>query len=116
MAVTSKGGAMSKRIELRTLLEKRRQAAETTRLETDLAAFFRWAWEIIEPETPLVWSWHYALLAEWLMLVSSGEFKRRYPEKSGLVICVPFRSAKSSFCTIAWPVWSGPNFPGGGFW
>ena len=58
-----------------------------------------------------MWCLHYDLLAKWLMMVSSGEFKRRYPEKSGLVICVPFRSAKSSFFTIAWPVWTWLKFP-----
>jgi predicted phage terminase large subunit-like protein len=92
-------------------LAERRVLAETTKLESDRAAFFKWAWTIIEPETPLVWSFHYDLLAEWLTMISSGEFKRRYPEKDGLVICVPFRSAKSSLVTIAWPVFTWLRFP-----
>ncbi len=91
--------------KLGKLLAERRALAETAKLVSDLAAFFRWAWEIIEPETPLVWSFHYEYLCEWLELVSSGQFKQRYPEKSGLIICVPFRSAKSSLVTICWPVW-----------
>ena len=93
------------RDKLAKRLADRRSLAETAKLESNLAVFFKWAWMIIEPETPLVWSFHYDLLSEWLELVSSGQFKQRYPEKSGLIICVPFRSAKSSLVTICWPVW-----------
>src|SRR5690348_8096774 len=35
----------------------------------DLQAFFRAAWEVLEPTKILHWSWHYAYLAEWLTLI-----------------------------------------------
>lgn len=59
-----------------------------------LAAFERQAWNVVEPDTPLVWSWHYDYLCEWLTLVSTGEFKKQYPDKLGLIINVPPRTGK----------------------
>src|SRR5947209_4453669 len=90
---------------LGALLEKRRKLREITELESNFSAFFRAAWEIIEPETPLIWSWHYDLLGEWLALISSGRFKQLYPDKLGIIFNVPPRTAKSSLITVAWPVW-----------
>jgi len=60
----------------------------------------RQAWNIVEPETGLVWRWHYEYLCEWLTRVSTGEFKEKYPEKLGLIINVPPRSGKSTFTTV----------------
>jgi predicted phage terminase large subunit-like protein len=71
----------------------------------DLQTFFRAAWEIIEPNTLLCWSWHYDYLCEWLTLISSKEFKRRFPEKLGVIVNVPPRSGKSTLCAI-WTVWA----------
>jgi predicted phage terminase large subunit-like protein len=88
----------------------RRRAIEL--LEKDFATFFREAWRVVEPDTPLIWSWHYDLIAEWLTMVTTGEFKRRYPEKLGLIFNVPPRSAKSTKITVAWPVWSWLPRPG----
>jgi hypothetical protein len=36
----------------------------------------------------------YKYLCEWLELISSGQFKKDYPEKLGLIINVPPRSGK----------------------
>ena len=44
---------------------------------------------MVEPDTPLAWGWHYEYLCEWLTMISSGEFKERYPEKLGSIINVP---------------------------
>jgi hypothetical protein len=90
---------------LAALLEQRAKLREVAELENNFAAFFRAAWEIIEPETPLVWSFHYDLISEWLMFISSGEFKRCHPDKLGLIINVPPRSSKTSQITVAWPSW-----------
>ena len=90
---------------LPALLEQRTKLRQVAELENNFAAFFRAAWDIIEPETPLVWSFHYDLISEWLMLISSGEFKRRYPDKLGLIINVPPRSSKTSQITCSWPAW-----------
>jgi predicted phage terminase large subunit-like protein len=91
-------------------LEQRKKLRENADLENNFAAFFRAAWPILEPKTPLVWSWIYDLLCEWLTLVSTGEFKKRYPDLLGLIINFPFRSGKSTLI-ICWLVWTWLRFP-----
>lgn len=82
------------------------ETAERDRLKNDFSFFVQEAWNVIEPKTKLHWSWHYDYLCEWLNFVSSGLFKQEYPEKEGLIINVPPRTAKSTFVTICWPVWT----------
>src|SRR5713101_2572692 len=89
-----------------TLLEQRRKLREIAQLVLSLSDFFRAAWNVIEPETELCWSWHYEYIAEFLELISSGQFKQFYPDKLGLIVNVPPRTAKSSLITVAWPVWT----------
>lgn len=91
-------------------LAQRKKMNEVALLESDFAAFFRAAWPILEPKTPLVWSWIYDLLCEWLTLVSTGEFKKRYPDLLGLIINFPFRSGKSTL-VICWLCWTWIRFP-----
>ena len=91
---------------LARLSEQHERVRQLSDLECDLARFFVSAWHVVEPETPLTPSWHYALICEWLQLISNGDFRRQYPEKLGLIINVPPRTAKSSLVTICWPVWS----------
>jgi predicted phage terminase large subunit-like protein len=88
------------------LLEQRRKLREIAQLVVSLSDFFRAAWKVIEPETKLCWSWHYEYIAEFLELISSGQFKKVYPDKLGLIVNVPPRTAKSSLITVAWPVWT----------
>ncbi len=87
---------------LREHLEERRRR----RFEGSLVEFFYGAWEILEPMTPLCESWHYEYIAEYLELITRGQFKERYPDKLGLICNVPPRSGKSSLLSVAWPVWS----------
>jgi predicted phage terminase large subunit-like protein len=91
---------------LASLLGQRRRLAENARLESSLSSFFQAAWHVVEPETELCSSWHYALVCEWLELISSGHFKQIYPDQFGLIINVPPRTAKSSLITVVWPVWT----------
>lgn len=67
-------------------------------MELNLAEFFKAAWKVIEPGRPLLWSWHYELLAEYLTLIARKQLRR-------LIINVPPRSAKSNFITKCFPVW-----------
>lgn len=71
---------------------------ERERLENSFLAFLEYAWPILEPGTTFSPSWHYELLAEYLTLVAQGKLHR-------LIINVPPRTAKSTFATIAFPVW-----------
>jgi len=96
---------------LGSLLEQRRRLRENSQLESSLRSFFQAAWHVIEPETPLCWSWHYALVSEWLELISSGHFKEIYPDQFGLIINLPPRTSKSSLITIVWPVWAWILYP-----
>jgi predicted phage terminase large subunit-like protein len=91
-------------------LAHRKKMRESADLENNFGAFFRAAWPILEPKTPLVWSWVYDLLCEWLTLVSTGEFKKRFPDLLGLIINFPFRSGKSTLI-ICWLVWTWLRFP-----
>ncbi len=100
-------------IKALTELERQLDLEEIAQgLTANLSQFMRQAWNIAEPETPLVWGWFYEYLCEWLELVSSGEFKQRYPDKLGLIINIPPRSGKSTFASVIWPVWTWLKFPG----
>jgi predicted phage terminase large subunit-like protein len=84
---------------------------EKQKLTNDFSFFIQEAWSVIEPKTVLYWSWHYDYICEWLDYVSSGAFKTENPEKEGLIINVPPRTAKSTFVTICWPVWTWLKHP-----
>ncbi len=92
--------------DLAQLLARRERLHETERLSRSLADFYRAAWPVLEPATPLCWSWHYEYLCELLELVASGEFRKQYPDKNTIIINVPPRTAKSTLVTIAFPVWT----------
>jgi hypothetical protein len=87
---------------LKDLLEERRKR----KCEGSLHDFFVEAWQVLVPGEPFVDSWHYRLIAEYLELITRGEFRKRYPEKQGLLIGVPPRTGKSSLVNVSWPVWS----------
>jgi len=99
-----------RKVQLYRLLKKRQEliAQEPAKpvtieqqiaMETGLSDFFRRAWQVIEPGRPLVWSWHYELIAEYLTLVVQKKLRR-------LIISVPPRTAKSSLATICFPCWA----------
>jgi predicted phage terminase large subunit-like protein len=77
----------------------RSQLAE--KLANDFAAFVKKAWRILHPTRPLVWSWHYDLLCEYMTAVKLRKVKR-------LIVNVPPRTAKSTIATICFPcfVWA----------
>lgn len=106
---------VEEKIQYREIVENAERAEDLANaaagLTLDLADFERQAWNIVEPDTPLQWNWHYDYLCEWLTLVSTGEFKKQFPELLGLIINVPPRSGKSTFATVNWPVWSWARSP-----
>jgi hypothetical protein len=61
-------------------------------------AFFREAWKVLEPGKDLEWSWHYDMQSEYLQAVFLGQIRR-------LILNQPYRTAKSSFCTVCFPAW-----------
>ena len=46
--------------------------------------FVRAAWRVVlEPDRPLVWSWHYDYLCEWLQMVDEGKTRHVSVDFSG---------------------------------
>jgi predicted phage terminase large subunit-like protein len=78
------------------------------KLAGDFAAFVKKAWRILHPTRPLVWSWHYDLLCEYLTAVKLRTVRR-------LIINVPPRTAKSTIATICFPCWVWASDPSQNF-
>lgn len=84
------------------LIEKDRRE-----LKQDFYLFFQDAWrESLEPFVEFHPSPHYELLAEWAQLIGTGQFKKKFPDKKGLMVCVPPRTLKSVTFTVSLPAWA----------
>lgn len=59
----------------------------------------RQAWPVVEPGVEFKDNWHVGAICEHLQAVHSGQIRR-------LLINVPFRTAKSTLCSVMWPSWS----------
>ncbi|HSN30154.1 MAG TPA: hypothetical protein VLT45_27895, partial [Kofleriaceae bacterium] len=80
-----------------------------------LAEFVRRAWDIVEPGTPLHWSWHMQEICS--VLESMWRFGRGAPREIGsdnreLVINVPPGMSKSVLASVLWPAWIWTLDPG----
>ncbi len=96
---------LEKRREFEALTEEEQRTLEyKSHLESSPAAFFRAAWDVLEPGRPLSWSPHYDLIGEWLIKVWRREITR-------LIINVPPRTAKSTEGTICFPAWGWARDP-----
>ncbi len=73
---------------------------ETARRWT-LAEFFRHAWPVLEPATPLVWNWHLDAVCEHLQALYEGGLAT-----NNLAISVPPGSAKSRALSVMLPAWA----------
>ena len=62
------------------------------------AAFVKKAWRVLQPQRPLIWSWHYDYLCEILTLVKRRQLLR-------VIINIPPRTLKSTLVTILFPAW-----------
>jgi predicted phage terminase large subunit-like protein len=69
-----------------------------------LEDFFKAAWKVIEPQTPLKWNWHHSYLCEQLENILFM-VKDRQPRVQDTIINVPPSTLKSSLITIVFPVW-----------
>lgn len=101
--------------EMVLLLEKRQEFEQLSgdeqlhlerksQLEANPAEFFYAAWNTLEPGRPMVRSWHYDLIGEYLLKVWRREITR-------LIINVPPRTAKSTEGTICFPAWGWARDP-----
>jgi hypothetical protein len=97
-------GDIALRDKAQIKLESRTHAA-------DFGEFFRAAREVMEPGTPLEWSWHYEYICEWITYASSGQLKKDHPEKAGIWFCVPPRTSKSLMVNVAYHCWTWASAP-----
>jgi predicted phage terminase large subunit-like protein len=75
------------------LQEKLRRKASTS-----LHEFVAQAWHVVEPAVKFSDNWHIGAICEHLEAVTRGQIRR-------LLINVPFRTAKSTVCSVMWPAW-----------
>ena len=72
--------------------------------EKSLPDFARAAWHVVEPTTPLIWSWHLDAISEHLQAVSAGQIRN-------LIINVPPGHMKSLQTSVFWPCWEWTTRP-----
>lgn len=73
-------------------------ALDYERAERSFSHFFRAAWGILEPSTPLLTNWHQDLIAEYLEATFYGDMNK-------LIINMPPRYSKSLIVTVMFPAW-----------
>ncbi len=66
---------------------------------------------MLEPGRTLTWSWHYDEMAEYLWLARESLLRQQFPDVAGIIWNVPPRTAKSTFLTICYPVWTWTKYP-----
>lgn len=99
--------------ELLALLESEERYQEQQRLLRDakairrrcstLAGFVREAWQVLEPNAPLVWNWHLDALCNHLEAITDGRINR-------LGVNVPPGSSKSMIVSVMWQAYEwGPR-------
>ena len=67
-----------------------------------LAAFSKIMWPVLEPGTPLEWSWHLDIICKELEWVTERHLSGK---RARLVICVPPGTMKSLEASVFWPSW-----------
>lgn len=63
-----------------------------------LRHFVQFFWQVIEPQTELIWGWPLDAVCDHLEAVSRGEIR-------DLVINIPPRHLKSTIVSVMWPAW-----------
>jgi predicted phage terminase large subunit-like protein len=72
--------------------------------------FFRLAWQVLEPETPLAWNWHIEYICDELQK-QAERIANRESKEYDIIINVPPRSAKSKLVTICFQPWVWTQYP-----
>lgn len=81
----------------RTLLQDA-LLADYEMAESHFSHFVQGAWDVLEPQTDLLWNWHHDLICEYLTATALGQIKR-------LIINIAPRSTKSLLATVSFPDW-----------
>lgn len=69
-----------------------------------LEYFFRAAWKVIEPDTPLHWNWHMTYISHQLEGILHM-VRKREKRTQDTVFNVPPATTKSTLITVVFPVW-----------
>jgi predicted phage terminase large subunit-like protein len=97
------GGALIGRIEQLLAADAAQRSVTTAQLEArrwSLATFVKAAWRILEPSTPLQWSWHLQAVADHIEALYEGKLAH-----NNLWIAVPPGSGKSRLASVMAPSW-----------
>lgn len=73
-------------------------ALEYEKCYREYYAYFKRAWQVLEPATPLLPGWHHEAIAEHLTACYNRQIKR-------LIVNIPPRYSKSTLVTVTWPGW-----------
>lgn len=85
--------------------EKERRLCERSYYE-----FFKRAWKVLEPETPLLDNWHVKYLCD-LLQAEVERIAARKPKDRDIIINISPRSAKSYIVSICFAPWAWTRFP-----
>ena len=80
------------------LLLQEAEVADYAVAENNFSHFVQGAWDVLEPQTDLLWNWHHDLICEYLTAAERGEIRR-------LIINIAPRSTKSLLATVSFPDW-----------
>ena len=81
--------------------------AQVAARRMSLADFTRQAWPLVEPSTPLVWSWHLDAICAHVEALLTGRLGRQ-----NLLVMVPPGAMKSTIVSVMAPAWMWINRPG----
>lgn len=90
-------------------LVARLELAATLEAQRSFSAFFRQAWDVLEPSTPLHWNWHMETVAQYLQALWERRLRGGMPR---LIVNIPPGTSKSLLVSVAWPAWIWLQDPG----
>jgi predicted phage terminase large subunit-like protein len=74
------------------------EEAQAEKARRHLAPFIRFMWDVLEPDTPLLWNWHIDAVCEALEAITDGSLRK-------LIINIPPGHMKSLIFSVFWPAW-----------
>lgn len=81
------------------------EAASVELSKRKLSEFVRHAWHVLEPNTPLEWSWHIESIADHVQWMLEQWMGRREHTVENMVVNVPPGSMKSLILSVFAPAW-----------
>jgi len=87
-----------------------RQSLDRAECEESYFHFFKQAWKVLEPETPLVDNWHIKYICD-ILQAEVERIARNENKTKDIIINVPPRSAKSYLVTIMLTPWIWTKYP-----